>query len=308
MSNYLTPVRYPGGKQKLSPFITELIIENEGVGGHYVEPYAGGAGVAIELLNKKIVSHIHLNDSSYPIYALWNSILKCPEELCRLISSATLTIEEWKKRKKIVNNPTDYDELEVGYSTLYLNRCNRSGVLTGGVIGGLSQSGKWKMDARFSRNELIRRIEIIASMKHSITLRNWDAEKFILEYIPELPQNTFVYCDPPYFAKSNRLYLNYYKQDDHQRISEVIQNRLNRKWVVSYDNAVEILTYYSKRRKFIYDLQYNASRVYKGKEVFIFSDNLIIPSRSSLPFIDKVLKHEYNNSLIMDTKCQSSTF
>lgn len=289
MSNYITPLRYPGGKQRLSPFIAELLVENKAVGGHYVEPYAGGAGVAVELLSKNIVSYIHLNDSSYPIYALWHSILTCPEEFCRLILGATLTIEEWKKRKEIVSHPTEYDELEVGYSTLYLNRCNRSGVLSGGVIGGLSQSGEWKMDARFSRNELIRRIEIIASMRNSISIRNWDAEQFIMEYVPDLPQNTFVYCDPPYFTKSNRLYLNHYKQKDHIQIAKTIQERLPRKWVVSYDNSAEILSYYRDRKKFIYDLQYNASRVYKGKEVFIFSDNLRIPSSSALPFIDKSL-------------------
>ena len=290
MSRYGTPVRYPGGKQRLAPFILELLEKNEGIGGHYVEPYAGGAGVAMKLLLTKQVSHVHLNDSSFPIYALWRSIVSSPEELCRKIAHASLTVSEWKKRKEIVRNPDGHAELEVGFSTLYLNRCNHSGVLSGGPIGGLAQTGKWKIDARFPRNELIRRIEVIALRKDAIHLRNWDAEKFIQEYVPTLPSQTLVYCDPPYFGQSSRLYLDQYKREDHARIAHVIQEQLHRKWIVSYDSAPEILAYYCKRRMFRYSLQYNASHVYKGEEVFIFSDDLVVPSVSSLPHIDEAIK------------------
>lgn len=289
MSKHRTPLRYPGGKQRLAPFFLELLVENSLVGGHYVEPYAGGAGVAMELLLSNKIGHIHLNDSALPIYLFWKSVLHRSEELCRRIYNASLTVDEWKKRKTIVQDPLGQDELDVGFSVLYLNRCNRSGVISGGLIGGLEQKGTWKMDARFPRNELIRRIEVIASRKEAISLQNWDAEKFMLEYIPMLPENTLVYCDPPYFEKCGRLYMNHYKKDDHFRLAKVIQDKLVRKWVVSYDGVPDVLDAYSNRRTFLYDLQYNASRVYKGKEVFIFSDNIKIPTSSSLPYIDEAI-------------------
>ncbi len=289
MSKHRTPLRYPGGKQRLAPFFLELLVENSLVGGHYVEPYAGGAGVAMELLLSNKIEHIHLNDSALPIYLFWKSVLYRSDELCRRIYSSSLTVDEWKKRKTIVQDPLGHDELDVGFSVLYLNRCNRSGVISGGLIGGLEQKGTWKMDARFPRNELIRRIEVIASRKEAITLQNWDAERFMLEYIPMLPENTLVYCDPPYFEKYGRLYMNHYKKDDHFRLAKVIQDKLARKWVVSYDGVPDILEAYSDRRTFLYDLQYNASKVYKGKEVFIFSDNMKIPTHSSLSYIDEAL-------------------
>lgn len=289
MKQYRTPLRYPGGKQRLAPFVRELLTANNLIGGHYVEPYAGGAGVAFELLMDNHVNHVHLNDSSYPIFAFWNSVLRHPDEMCRRIMDATLSVDEWKRRREIVRHPSAHDELEVGFSTLYLNRCNRSGVLTGGLIGGLDQTGEWKMDARFPRNKLVQRIEAIAARQNSITLRNLDAETFMREHVPTLPNNTLVYCDPPYFGPAGTLYLNWYKSDDHARVAAVIQ-QLPRRWVVSYDNVPEIRELYQERRSFVYYLQYNARRVYKGQEIFIFSDDLAIPFESSLSYVDEALQ------------------
>jgi DNA adenine methylase len=286
MGKNRTPLRYPGGKQKLTPFIRELLVENGLIGGHYVEPYAGGAGVGIELLLGDYVSHIYLNDSSFPIYCFWNSIVSHPDEFCWLIRSASLDVDEWKRHRTIFQNPTQYSEIEVGFSTFYLNRCNRSGILSGGLIGGLAQTGEWKMDARFPRNELIYRIEAIAEKSDSISVKNLDAERFILEYIPSLPENTLVYCDPPYFKKSRDLYLHHYGEKDHARIAGVIQNYLARRWVVSYDSVPEILHHYAERKHFSYSLQYNALEAYKGQEIFIFSDDVRIPTNSSLSYIN----------------------
>lgn len=291
MNLYKTPLRYPGGKQKLASFIVEVMMENNLIGGHYVEPYAGGAGIAMELILSGKVKHIHLNDSCRRVYAFWRSVLTKSDDLCGRISRASLTVKEWRRQKDILSRPADHDQIDVGFSLLYLNRCNRSGILSGGVIGGLKQDGKWKMDARFPRNELIRRIEAIASRRTSITVKNWDAERFILEYIPQIPKSSLVYCDPPYFHKAERLYLNHYEPDDHARIARVIQREIKHLWMVSYDGALEIMKCYSRRRSFLYDLQYNVATAYKGTEVFFFSDNLKLPLRSSVASIDQALQN-----------------
>ncbi|MEJ7694974.1 DNA adenine methylase [Daejeonella sp.] len=291
MATSKTPLRYPGGKQRLAPFVYEILQVNDLVGGHYVEPYAGGAGAALELLLSRQVSAIHLNDSSLPIFSFWRSVLHHTEEFCYMVASASLTIEEWQRQREIIKNPTQNDELQLGFSTFYLNRVNRSGVISGGIIGGLDQEGEWKMDARYNRSDLVQRIQSIAYRKSAISISNFDAEDYIMNYIPNnTPKNTLVYCDPPYFEKSGGLYLDDYKKSDHKRLAKTIQSRLNRKWILSYDAAAEILSYYSDRNYFLYDLQYNAANVYKGKEIFMFSDNLEIPNSSSLPFIDIALK------------------
>lgn len=283
MSKFLTPLRYPGGKQKLAPFVLEVLSENNLLGGHYAEPYAGGAGVAIELLLTGKVEHIHLNDVSVPVYAFWRSVLTSTTEFCRLISSASLTIKEWQRQKEILTRPWESSQLELGFSFFYLNRCNRSGIPTAGVIGGKNQNGVWKMDARFPRNELIRRVEAIGAKHNSITLRNWDAERFIIEHLRKLPERSLVYFDPPYFHKADRLYLNHYKPKDHARISKVIQDKVKCPWIISYDFTHEILNFYTQRRSITYELQYNAGTAYKGREIIILSDSVKLPKQTRLP-------------------------
>lgn len=290
MSKSKTPLRYPGGKQKIAQFISEILETNNLIGGHYVEPYAGGAGVAIELLLNRRVSRIHLNDSCPAVFSFWHSILNETEEFCRRISRASLNIEEWKKQRELIRHQKDVNRLDLGFAMFYLNRCNRSGILSGGVIGGLNQTGKWKMDARFPRVELIRRIEAIVDKKKFIKLRNWDAERFILDYLPKLPLNTLVYCDPPYFNKADKLYQNHYMPNDHIRIAKIIQNSIEHPWVISYDNNDTIMALYKKRKKFVYKLQYNAAKAYEGLEVFVFSEKIKVPYRSSVSHINQSLE------------------
>jgi DNA adenine methylase len=290
---YNTPLRYPGGKQKIAPFIAEIIKCNKLEETEYVEPYAGGAGVAIELLVKGVVGSVRLNDSCLSVYSFWKTAVEKPEWLCRKILNSSLTIDEWKKQREIIRNSSEHSFEEVGFATLYLNRCNRSGILSGGVIGGLNQTGKWKMDARFSRQEMIMRIEAIASLRDNIFVTNLDAEEFLGIYALTDSRSSFIYCDPPYVKKADRLYLNHYSLDDHRRIANTIQKLENPYWVVSYDNNELISDIYSKRKKFVYDLQYNARRAYLGSELFIFSDQLLVPDRSTIVPIDRALQLVY---------------
>lgn len=297
MSKIKTPLRYPGGKQRLTPFIQEILLQNDII-EHYVEPYAGGAGVAIELLVNRKIKFVHLNDTNIGIYAFWYSIINYTQELCNLIATASMTVEEWKKRKEIVKKSDKSDLLELGFSTFYLNRCNRSGILSAGLIGGLNQNGNYKMNARFSRNDLIQRIEGISLFKNQIFITNLDAEYYIKNYISNLGENCLVYLDPPYFEKGSNLYLNSYKKEDHKHLSNVIQSEIKHKWILSYDGVPEIINMYSKRKHFIYELQYNAEKVYKGKEIFIFCDKLKIPKKCSLEYINNgILNLDLKNKI-----------
>ncbi|PHZ86734.1 DNA methyltransferase [Paremcibacter congregatus] len=282
MSKFYTPLRYPGGKGRLTNYIAQVMKLNDLQGGSYIEPYAGGAGIAIELLVTQQVSHIHLNDLNGAIYAFWHSVLHQPDELCSLISDTQVNMENWFLQKEIIENPSNYSILELGFATFFLNRTNRSGIIfNGGVIGGKQQTGNWKIDARFNKPGLIGRIKEIQKLTHRISLTQLDASDFVSILLPTMPKKSLVYFDPPYFVKGQGLYQNHYNPDDHKKIAGLIQSGIKQTWLVSYDNAPEICKLYKKRRQLEFSLNYSAQLKYKGTEVMIFKDKMTIPDQKS---------------------------
>jgi DNA adenine methylase len=200
------------------------------------------------------------------------------DALCDLIERTPVNIEEWFRQRGIQQSPEDTSLLELGFSTFFLNRCNRSGIIKGGVIGGKTQDGKWKLDARFNKLDLLRRIRQIARFKSRISLHNSDAEDFLRAVIPDTPKNTLVYLDPPYYVKGKGLYTNHFVHDDHVRLAEqVAAGVAGKSWVVSYDNVPQVGQLYSNFRNMVYQLSYSAAERYQGSEIMFFSDDLFIP-------------------------------
>ena len=181
---FYSPLRYPGGKAKLARFMEFIIKERGYIGGTYIEPFAGGAGIAVELLLRDVVSRIVINDYDKGIWSFWKAILTETERFISEIRTVPLTINEWEKQRSICLNYNKKYSFELGFATFYMNRTNRSGIIKGGVIGGLEQTGKWKIDARFNRESLISRIESIAFRKKDIHLYNQDITTFIEHYVP----------------------------------------------------------------------------------------------------------------------------
>lgn len=167
--------------------------------------------------------------------------------------------------------------LELGFSTFFLNRTNRSGIINGGIIGGLDQSGKWKIDVRFNKVELVKRIEKIVRYKDRITLYNLDAIDLIKNILPGLPSKTLVYLDPPYYKKGQDLYQNHFNHQDHENLASLIKNLKNILWLLTYDNIKPIHELYKEFRKIVYSMNYSAASKYSGSEVMIFSDRLKVP-------------------------------
>lgn len=280
-TRHLSPLRYPGGKNRLANFI-KLIVQNSGLlDGHYVEPYAGGASVGLSLLFDEYVSHIHINDLDPGVHAFWHSVLNHTDRLCRLIRDRPLTMDEWRRQRAIHQRRRLATPLSLGFATFYLNRTNRSGIIaSGGVIGGNDQTGKWKLDARYTRSDLIARVEAIAGYRDRISLYRRDAASLLRTLLPKLPTRTLTYLDPPYYVMGGRLYANYYRAADHAKLAKLVSD-LHRPWIVSYDNVPEIRKLYPKFRSLVYDLSYSATERYDGSEVMFFSDELEVPTRGN---------------------------
>lgn len=275
---FYTPLRYPGGKRKLLDFLQLVFKENSLLDSSYVEPYAGGAGLALGLMFNEYVRDIYLNDLDFSIFSFWHSVLDDTDRLCKMILETTLSMEEWNKQRHIQENSSEYSTLEVGFSTFYLNRTNRSGILKGGVIGGKNQTGNWKLDARYNKHELVERIRKIAYQRKRIHLSNDDALVFLESINNSDYSNMFIYLDPPYFQKGKDLYVNYYNEEDHKSVSTFAQTKLKHPWIISYDNVEFIRQLYPNNKHIIYDINYCAADRYKGAEVMFFSNKLVIPN------------------------------
>lgn len=271
----LSPLRYPGGKAKIADFIKQVVKDNDLLDGVYVEPYAGGAAVALSLLMDEYVSRIIINDKDRSIYAFWHSVLYDTDHLCQLIEETPVNMETWRIQRELQSpeNKETVNLLMLGFSTFFMNRTNRSGIIKAGVIGGFDQTGNYKIDARYRKEDLIARIRRIASYADRIELHHEDAVDFVKHIVQVLPQNTILYLDPPYYKKGRGLYMNYYEDADHEKIRDVITNVDTFRWVVSYDNSLFIKELYHSFRSQEFYLNYSANNNGKGTEVIFFSDN-----------------------------------
>lgn len=273
----LSPLRYPGGKTQLAPFVIDLLRENDLFYCEYAEPFAGGAGLALKLLLEGYVTKLFLNDIDPAIYAFWWSVLHEPESLCALIADTEVTMDEWHRQRKIYAARRS-TRLERGFATLFLNRTNRSGIIFGGVIGGLDQQGNYKLDCRFNREDLMKKILRIANAKDRIHLTNLDALEFVTTVLPTMDTRGLVNLDPPYFGKGPELYTNAYREEDHRALARQVP-KIKQRWIVTYDDEPTIRTLYSKFQRFASELNYSAQVKRIGTELLILDKRLIPPAR-----------------------------
>jgi DNA adenine methylase len=269
-----SPLRYPGGKWRLFGFFERTIAINFRTAPKYVEPYAGGASLALSLLFKNLVREVWINDLDPAIHAFWHSVLKHPEEFSERIKAVPLTPAEWKEQKRIYANGLALGRFALGFATFYLNRTNHSGILNGGMIGGKNQTGPWTLSARFNRDELARRVLRIGEWKSKIHLSCQDAAVFLSSVA--LDSETLLYLDPPYFRAGRALYLNAYHPDDHEEVRDIITS-IRCPWIVSYDYHPRINQLYKGYRSRRIDLLHTARTAKMGRETLFFSSQVKVP-------------------------------
>lgn len=287
---HYSPLRYPGGKTFLFPFIDSIIKEKGLQNVTYVEPFAGGAGAALALLFLEKVDKIVINDLDPAIYAFWKAAITETKRFAKKIRTVPLTVKEWRIQKLVYERPR-VNFFDKGFATFYLNRTNVSGILNGGPIGGLKQKGKWKMNARFNREGLANKIEQLALYRNRISLFNRDGVELVKDYLGK--KNSFIYLDPPYYDKGATLYLNHYKTDDHCYLADRLNKHPNAYWVLTYDANKAIETLYRDRKIVNFSLGYTARESRRGKELMILSD----------AFSDSIIK---NQTFIPSDKCNAT--
>lgn len=270
-----SPLRYPGGKTQLAPFVVDLLRANGLLGCIYAEPFAGGAGLAWRLLLNGHVTEVWLNDIDPGIYSFWRAVLNQPDDLCELIETTEITMTEWLRQRTILQKART-SQINRAFATLFLNRTNRSGIIGGGVIGGRSQSGTYKIDCRFNRTELIAKIRRIATYREVVKFTQLDARLCIPLWAKSLPPRALMNIDPPYFAKGQELYTNFYTPENHKDLARIIR-RLKCGWMLTYDDAPEIQKLYSGLPMYRKGLIYYAQVKRRANELLVLTPRLRPP-------------------------------
>lgn len=269
MPSTKSPLRYPGGKTQFVPLIKAIINQNKLDGCEYLEPFAGGSGVGLRLLFDGNVDKLVLNDRDPAIFSFWESVLHDSGSFCELIDRADLSVLEWKKQKAIYLDPNS-SVLERGFAAFYLNRTNRSGIIKANPIGGLEQKGNYNLGCRFPKENLKKKISLIASKKDSITFENLDASEFIIGHSKD--KNSFWFIDPPYYEKGKQLYSDFYDHEGHVGLSETIASFLNEQaWVLTYDVCEKIKVMYKNYPFKVIPLNYSVCTKRVASELMFFN-------------------------------------
>lgn len=267
----LSPLRYPGGKAALAGLFADLIGELGIADCTYVEPYAGGAGAGIALLQEGIVERLVINDIDPAVHAFWREVVENNDDFVRWVWAVPLSVEEWH-RQRDVYRAKQADPTDLGRAFFYLNRTNRSGVLRAGVIGGLDQSGNYKIDARFNRSTLTQRLQAIGERAEKIAVTALDGRTVLAHYGAD--PETFLYIDPPYVKAGGRLYLNAFEGRDHQALAVAVEEITAAHWLMSYDLSSFISRLYAGHFQATLQLNYSARHPGKADELIVTSDSV----------------------------------
>jgi len=277
----MSPLRYPGSKRRFATYIAEVIRLNDLKPKLFVEPFAGGASVSLQLLNDRVVQSIGLGEKDPLLASFWKVVFGDCEPLLQRVRETDVTIEEWV-RLKSARARTDLDR---AFACLYLNRTSYSGIMRddAGPIGGYQQASKYAIDCRFPKATLVRRIQQANALKEKVAfVQSGDWLRTIEQAMTYdiSPNEVFVYLDPPFFKAGPRLYRHFFTPENHEELYQYLA-KLDTPWLLSYDPAEAIVEMYTRNGiepKHV-SLLYSACPNCSGS----VAEELIISNVSTLP-------------------------
>lgn len=245
MARLLSPLRYPGAKRRLVGYIRDVLTTNGLKPKLFVEPFAGGAGVALQLLSEGTVENIALGEKDELIASFWKIVFEDTEWLVNEIEKVEVSLEQWDRFK---TEPLE-NRRQKALACIFLNRTSFSGILssTAGPLGGRAQESDYKIDCRFNKATIIQRIRDISALRGKVEFVNegdWQETMGRAEKLSFSSEEIFYYLDPPFYEKADRLYTHYFVESDHQDLKDQLL-KLTSPWLLSYDSADEIKDLYS---------------------------------------------------------------
>lgn len=247
----LSPLRYPGSKRRLAKYVRRALELNGLYPDLLVEPFAGGASVALHLLNAGLVKKIGLMDLDPLVSAFWQTVFFDADWLVDQIENVNITLERWHEFKATIPDR----RRERALACLFLNRTSFSGILapSAGPIGGQQQTSAYGLDCRFPRQTLVDRVRQAEALRDNVAFvwnTNWKEGVLRVKRRQRkgtLSTNTLYYLDPPFFEKADRLYNHFFVAEQHQELRDFVLH-LEDSYILSYDSVDKVNELYDGAR------------------------------------------------------------
>lgn len=278
--SYLSPLRYPGGKGRLAPYLARVLASQSTVVDTYCEPYAGGAGAGLQLLADGHVSRLIVNDLNPGIAAFWRAVFFNTDAFVELVVACSVDIDNWHRQRALYLSPDVQDDLTLGFATFFLNRTNRSGILNARPIGGLEQTGNWLIDARFNKSDLTQRIKTLGALASQVDVRQERAIE-LMRTLNCRKRPILLYVDPPYVVPGEELYMTDHSWAEHQRLEQIL-TKSPHPWILTYDADSRTRELYRDFRCLQFGISHTAQVQKVGREFMFFSRGLRVPDRHVL--------------------------
>ena len=188
-------MKYMGSKARFVKEILPIILKDRKPDQYYVEPFAGGMNAICEVSGNRIA-----NDINYYLIKMWEELVKgwMPQKISK---------DEYNKIK---NNKNEYPNYFVGWVGF---NCSYSGKWFGGFAGETKTKIGTVRDYQY---EAIKNTSKQVQKMQGVTFRNE------LYYQLDIPNNSIVYCDPPYEGTTQ-----YEEEFDHEFFWDWIRNISN---------------------------------------------------------------------------------
>ena len=270
MRQLLSPLRYPGSKAGLTPWMTSFLTTNHQLGKQFVEPYAGSAALGLNLLANNIISSLMLFERDPLLYSFWFSVFNRTEKLISIIHEFSPSIETREKLNWLRDEDHVIDDIELmGFAGLLFNRTGFSGVLGAGPIGGSNQASIYAVDCRFNKRTIIDRIRDISKYSTQVEIYFGNAMQALEDANNSDNSNRIFYIDPPYYVQGPKLYRYSYSFSDHFNLASTLQ-KSQYSWVLSYDDHPAIRHFYREFPIFEPEFRYS-SKIPKKERELIFT-------------------------------------
>ena len=218
-SDFLSPFRYPGGKTWLMPSIRRWLTEMKSKPTHFIEPFAGGAGIGLSVAAEKLAEHVTLIERDDQVAAVWRTILyRDWEWLVERITRFEVTSES--VQTELAKQPQSLEEK--AFQALLRNRVSRGGILAPGA--GILRKGEDDkgLSSRWYPETLKRRILGIVRLRGHITFLEGDGIEALRERANWPGTASFI--DPPYTAGGKRAGSRLYRYHvlDHEELFQTV--------------------------------------------------------------------------------------